>query len=166
MPSSEQQQVLEREEAEKEALELGIGQPKSKAAPKPTKSKRTADELLKEELEKIEGEVAGLVDQLSTFPSGPTGMALGRVDRMVGRLVKQTKASRNFEATTTAENMAAMIDLLRTACKASKVCTVFTCLKQPCSPCQAAQAHIYGGAPATRHKTGSCSDCFLPEETS
>ena len=114
-PAAVDAALIEQEEAT-EAAHLGLSRAKAKAAPK-GKVKKSAEDLVKEELSKLQVEVDALIAGLSGFPSTPSGQALGRADRMIGRALKQFKGNHNFQATSTCEALAAFVELLRSCCK-------------------------------------------------
>ena len=94
--------------------ESTIKKPSAKA-----KVKRTRQEMLQDEIQRLVEEWNQLVGLASQFPTAPTLTQVGRLDRMLSKKIAGLKESFDFEQSTSLSNIAKKLDVFRMALKAA-----------------------------------------------
>ena len=113
--------LFEEDENEAKAmgLESALASAKAKAKAK-SKPKRTRQEVIRDEMAKVRGELAATIDSLSSFPDGPKSTEVGRLDRVLNRKAKEYTESCEFEPAQECQNMFKRLATLRDAMKPSQ----------------------------------------------
>ncbi|CAE7204808.1 unnamed protein product [Symbiodinium sp. CCMP2592] len=114
---------VDQEAEDREAAELGLKPKPAEATAKAAGKKRrkTAEEVMQDEVVKLEQEFDQLIAQLPTFlDSKSFGQDLGKTDRNLQRKLKEANDHHLYEVQNKIKDKAAMLEAIRSATKAAK----------------------------------------------
>ena len=108
---------LSAEDEMNEAMALGLSQQKKKDVKAP-KAKRTHDQIVAEEVDKLHRDYESLIQQLEKWPDTPSHQSIGALDRKISKQIKSMKDAHEYQAKTQLEKLATSLEVLRTSSKA------------------------------------------------